>query len=219
MTYHAKRIIAVIPARNERKTIGSVVMGLRPYVSEVIVVDDCSSDGSGEQAREAGALVLRNEVSQGYDASIDAGFIEAARLGADILLTIDADGEHDAEDVPRVLAPIQEDRADITAGQRLHTTHFAEKVFALYSRLSYGVGDPLCGLKAYRRSVYDSVGHFDTVRSIGTELMLKGLRKGFRLALVPIVIHPRENDSSRFYARRIRANFKIFRAMLKVMFA
>ncbi len=109
----------------------------------------------------------------------------------DIILTFDADGEHDAADVPRLIAPIAEDSADIVAGQRPRMADFGEKIFACYTRLRYGIADPLCGLKAYRRSVYDAVGQFDTVQSIGTELMIKGLRKNFRLALVPIALHRR----------------------------
>jgi glycosyltransferase involved in cell wall biosynthesis len=215
----ASRVIAVIPAFNEAKTIAAVVQSLRAHVAEVIVVDDHSSDPTGEEARRAGAVVLRNDANLGYDGSINAGFAEAAHRGADIILTFDADGEHDAADVPRLVAPIAEDRADIVAGQRPRTTAFAEKLFALYTRLRYGIGDPLCGLKAYRRSVYDAVGQFDTVKSIGTELMIKGLQKKFRIALLPIVLHRRVDDSSRFYARRLRANLKILRAAWRVLLA
>jgi len=119
--------------------------------------------------------------------------------------------------VPRLIAPIAEDRADIVAGQRPRLAGFAEKIFALYTRLRYGIADPLCGLKAYRRSVYDAVGQFDTVQSIGTELMIKGLHRKFRLALVPIALHRRAGDSSRFYARRLRANLKILRAAWRLL--
>jgi hypothetical protein len=116
------------------------------------------------------------------------------------------------------LAPIAEGRADMVVGQRPRRAAFAEGIFALYTRLRYGIADPLCGLKAYRRSVYDAVGQFDTVQSIGTELMIRGLRKNFHLALVPIALHSRVDDSSRFYARRFRANLKILRAAWRVLF-
>jgi len=118
--------------------------------------------------------------------------------------------------VPRLIVPIAEDRADIVAGQRPRLAGPAEKMFAVYTRLRYGIADPLCGLKAYRRSVYDAVGQFDTVQSIGTELMIKGLHRNFRLALVPIALH-RRADFSRFYARRLRANLKILRAAWRVL--
>lgn len=212
------KIVAVMPAHNEEKTVGAMVAEVKKYVSEVIVVDDNSSDTTGEVARGAGAIVLHNDISRGYDQSIDRGFREAAGLGADIVLTCDADGEHDPADVPRILAPILEGKADIVLGQRPKGRHFGEKIFALYTRLRYNIPDPLCGLKAYRREVYDRVGHFDTIGSIGTQLMLEGVRRNFRLALVPITLRARGADTSRFYADNIRANMKIFKALWKVLF-
>ena len=211
------KIIAVIPAYNEGKTVRDVVKGLLPYVTEVIVVDDMSSDSTSDEARAGGATVLRHTVNGGYDKSIDDGFVEAAKRGADIIFTFDADGEHASEDVPRVLEPILNDKADIVAGQRPHTTHLGEKIFAVYMGLRYNVRDPLCGFKAYSRAVYDAVGHFDTTQSIGTDLMLQGLKKGFRLALVPIELRTRVDDTSRFYKRNFRANMKILRAMWRVL--
>jgi len=213
----ASRVVAVIPAFNEAKTIAAVVAGVRGHVDDVIVVDDHSADVTGEAAKRAGAIVLRNAANLGYDGSLNAGFAEAARRGAGIILTFDADGEHDPADVPRLIAPIAENRADIVAGQRPRLAGFAERIFAVYTRLRYGIADPLCGLKAYRRSVYDAVGQFDTVQSIGTELMIKGLHRKFRLALVPIALH-RRADISRFYARRLRGNLKILRAACRVSF-
>jgi glycosyltransferase involved in cell wall biosynthesis len=212
----ASRVIAVIPAFNEAKTIAAVVAGLRAHVADVIVVDDHSADGTGEEATRAGAIVVRNAANLGYDGSLNAGFAEAARRGAGIMLTFDGDGEHDPADVPRLIAPIAQDRADIVAGQRPRLAGFGENIFALYTRLRYGIADPLCGLKAYRRSVYDAIGQFDTVQSIGTELMIKGLHRNFRLALVPIALH-RRSDISRFYARRLRANLKILRAAWRLL--
>ena len=213
----ASRVIAVIPAFNEAKTIAAVVAGVRAHVADVIVVDDHSADATSEEAKRAGAIVLRNATNLGYDGSLNAGFAEAAQRGAGIMLTFDADGEHDPADVPRLIAPIAEDRADIVAGQRPRLAGPAEKIFAFHTRLRYGIADPLCGLKAYRRSVYDAVGQFDTLQSIGTELMIKGLHKKFRLALVPIALHRRTDDGSRFYARRLRANLKILRAAWRLL--
>jgi glycosyltransferase involved in cell wall biosynthesis len=210
-------IVAVIPAYNEGKTLRHVVEGLLPYVSSVVVADDNSQDNTVSEAQSAGAVVVRHAVNGGYDKNINDGFAEAARLGADIIFTFDADGEHASEDVLRMLAPLLSGEADIVLGQRPHTTHVAEKLFALYTGARYGIRDPLCGFKAYRRSVYDTVGQFDTVQSIGTELMLRGLKKGFKLALVPIELRSRVEDSSRFYKRRFRANMKILRAMWRVL--
>lgn len=212
------RIAVVIPAFREEQSVGAVVESLKPYASDIIVVDDQSPDATGAVAERAGATVIRHAVNRGYDASLDDGFKEAARRGAGIIVTFDADGEHEASDLPRLLAPILEGRADIVAGARTEARHWSEKLFALYTRTRYGVRDPLCGLKLYRREVYDRFGFFDSVRSIGTELMIRAARAGFRVVSEPITLHERVDGRSRFYAAAIRGNLRIVRAMLRVMF-
>ncbi len=212
----SNKIIAVIPALNEEATVGHVVLGTKRHVHEVIVIDDGSRDGTYQCAKEAGALVLRHEKPLGYSASLEDGLRTASTRGADILLTLDADGQHRFEDIPRLLAPILSGEADVVLGQRPKRTHFAEWIFALYTGIRFGIRDPLCGLKAYHRRVYDTVGHFDALDSIGTELFLRAVKKGFIVRSVPIELVARR-DTSRFYRKRIRANLKIFRALLKIL--
>jgi glycosyltransferase involved in cell wall biosynthesis len=212
-------VIAVIPAYNEARTVQAVVRAVLTQVSAVIVVDDHSSDATSDQARAGGAIVVRHQTNLGYDASINDGFKEAAERGAQVFLTIDADGEHDVSDIPRMLGPILSGAADIVAGQRPVTRHVAENVFALYTRLRFGIKDPMCGFKVYRRDVYNTIGYFDSVKSIGTELMLRGCARGFRLVSLPITLHGRKGgDASRFYHHALRGNFRVLQAMLRVLF-
>lgn len=217
MTLH-KKVIAIIPAYNEVKTIERVVQGLLPQVDEVVVVDDASKDGTGECARKAGAVVVTHKHNKGYDTTINDGFVEAYARGADIMLTFDADGEHDAGDVPRILAPILEGKADLVLGQRPGNRHWGEGIFAKYTRMRYGVPDPLCGLKAYTRAVYDRVGFFDSLSSIGSELSLRAIKHGYNHALVPITLHSRaDGDNSRFYEMNFRGNMKILKALWRIL--
>lgn len=212
------KVIAVIPAYNEARTIGKVVNELRPHVDEIIVVDDASHDGTGGRAGEAGAIVVTHEINKGYDATINDGFRAAYDAGADIFLTFDADGEHDAKDVSRILNPIKQGEADIVLGQRPGSRHWGESLFALYTHLRFGIPDPLCGMKAYRREVYEHVGFFDSISSIGTELALRGMRLGYRKALIPITLHSRgDGDVSRFYTLNMRGNMKILRALWRIL--
>lgn len=210
------KTVVVIPAFNEEKTVGTVVKELTRHVDAVVVVDDHSSDKTKEVAEMSGATVIRHEENKGYDGSLNDGFKKAHELGADIFISFDADGEHDFRDIPLFTEPITLGDADIVVGNRGKLTHFSEKIYALYTRIAYGVKDPLCGFKAYSREVYESVGYFDSVSSIGTELMIQGAVRGFRIKTVSIRLHVRVNDSSRFYARRFSANVKIFKAMLRV---
>lgn len=216
MISHEQSVAAVIPAYNEASTIGPVVEGARSYVQEVIVVDDCSKDDTEARAKAAGATVVRNRTNKGYDTSIDIGIREALSRGADIIITLDADGQHRTGDIPCVIGPIVAGWADVVVTQRQRLTHPAEKVFALYTKLRFGIGDPLCGMKAYRRDVYEQFGPFDLLRSIGTELMARAKVGGMNIAVVPIEIRERA-DASRFYYRRLRGNLRILGAMWRVM--
>jgi hypothetical protein len=131
------------------------------------------------------------------------------------MVSFDADGQHKKTDLPRVTTPIVEGRADLVITYRSSLTHFAEKIFALFTRF-YGVKDPLCGLKGYSRKVYETFGRFDTVQSIGTELALSALKYGYKAEFVTIEIKDRE-DQSRFYKKIFRANMKILKAMCRVL--
>ena len=212
----SSKIIAIIPAFNEEKTIEKVVAGIRPYVSNIVVVDDCSLDATGMVAKRAGALVVRHTQNRGYDKSIDDGFLEAYKQGADIMVTFDADGQHRPEDLKKITDMIVKGEADLVVGQRENITNFGEKIFALYTNFFFKVKDPLSGLKAYSKKVYEAMGHFDTISSIGTQLMIGAVRKGFVLKTVPIIVKERE-DNSRFYAKSFKANYKILKALIKLI--
>jgi len=200
----------VIPAFNEAHTIANVVDLCNVY-GRTIVVDDGSRDATGDKAGAAGADVVRHGVNKGYDAALESGFQQAAVLGCKYVITIDADGQHD----PTMLAKfcsLLDAGADIVIGYRNKRPRLAELCFALLTQFLYGVKDPLCGLKAYRMSLYEKLGHFDSYNSIGTELALFAVRNGFLMEQVPISVRKRM-DSPRF-GRRLYANYKIFRAML-----
>lgn len=217
MSQAPRRVVAIVPALNESACIASVLSTTPNVVTDVVVVDDGSTDGTGTIAKEHGAHVIRNEHPKGYDASLNEGFAEAYKLGADVFITFDADGEHHPEDIAAVLAPVLAAKADIVVGTRPTLTHAAEKLFALYTRFRFGVADPLCGLKAYTRNVYERAGAFDTVGSIGTELMVRGKRAGLRLATVPIRRGERASgDTSRFYQHALRANLKVLGAFVRI---
>jgi glycosyltransferase involved in cell wall biosynthesis len=203
------RIGIVVPALNEERSIGAVVELCRRYGTP-IVVDDGSTDRTAFVAREAGATVVSHPANLGYDAALDSGFRQAADMGSELVVTIDADGQHNPELIGRFLA-LLEGEADVVIGARNKRPRLAEHCFAALTRLLYGIRDPLCGMKGYRISVYRALGHFDSYGSIGTELALFAARKGYRIAQVPVVVRDRA-DAPRF-GRTLQANWKIFRAM------
>lgn len=203
------RIGIVVPALNEERSIGAVVQLCRQYGTS-IVVDDGSSDGTAKVAQCEGATVVSHGVNRGYDAALDSGFRKASEIGCELVVTIDADGQHNPEVIGKFLT-LLEGNADVVVGTRNKQQRLAEHCFAALTRLMYGIRDPLCGMKGYRMPVYRALGHFDSYGSIGTELVLFAARKGYRIAQVPVVLRQRV-DAPRF-GRALQANGKIFRAM------
>lgn len=113
-----KKIVAVIPAFNEAETIGQVVTMTKPYVDEVIVTDDGSRDGTASIARTAGAVVITHNVNLGVGQTISDGIKKALEDNADIIITLDADGQHRPQHIPALVAPIKSGQYDIVIGSR-----------------------------------------------------------------------------------------------------
>src|SRR5205809_2660836 len=112
------RIVASIPAYNEGPTIGSVVLKARQFASEVVVNDDGSTDDTANTAALAGANVIRHPTNMGYGAAIKTCLDYARGSGADILVILDGDGQHRAELIPLVAAPVVKGEADVSIGSR-----------------------------------------------------------------------------------------------------
>ena len=109
-------VTAVIPAYNEEKTIGSVVLEAKQHAMRVIVVDDGSQDATGKIAKLAGAQIIHHPQNQGKGAALKTG-LQAAE-DADIVVTLDSDGQHHPQEIPQILEPIVQGRADLVNGSR-----------------------------------------------------------------------------------------------------
>jgi len=210
------KVIAIIPAYNEELTIGPVIKGIKGFVDNVVVVDDHSSDNTAANAQKAGAVVVGHKKNGGYDKAINSGFRKAHSLGADIFVTFDADGQHRAEDLKKLLEYMKKNKADVATGIRKRKARLAEYFFAVYSKKKLSIKDPLCGMKAYTKKTYEDLGQFDTIGSIGTELMFSANKNNAKIVTMPIKLSKRD-DKSRFYHNNIKGNLKIFRAMFRVM--
>jgi glycosyltransferase involved in cell wall biosynthesis len=200
----------VIPAWNEAATIASVVQSVKSGRT-VIVINDCSADDTARLAEGAGAIVVSHTVNKGYDSALQSGFEKAAELGMDIVVTFDADGQHDASILDQIIEPLAGNRVDIVIGIRPNTARVGEALFGMYTRLRYGVVDIVCGLKGYRMELYRQCGHFDSYNSIGTELALFALAQNARFVTVPVPVHDRE-DNPRF-GQGLAANWRILKAL------
>jgi len=119
------RTLVLIPARDEAATIRSVVAAARKVLPEaaVLVVDDGSSDATAAEAEAAGAEVVRHTYGAGYGAALHTGFRFARRHGLAPAVQLDADGQHEPADLPRLLEPILAGRADVVVGSRFLGPH------------------------------------------------------------------------------------------------
>jgi len=160
-------LVVQIPAYNEAETIGKVIQEIPrriPGIDQVtvLVVDDGSRDGTGEVARAAGAdVVIRHRRNRGLAAAFQTGMDAALRLGADLIVNLDADGQYDPADIPALIAPILRGEADLVVGDRqvMRLTHFPWPKRALSAlgsavvRWASGVEipDAPSGFRAYTR--------------------------------------------------------------------
>ncbi len=156
-----KTAVIVIPIYNEAKVIGGVIEEIRAQGFEhIVVVDDGSADESYAVASAHDVLALRLKINRGKGAAVKTGIMAANLLGADVVVTMDGDGQHDPADIAPLIAPILESRSDVVLGSRLlnrETMPFRKKIANsignLVTWLFYGllVSDSQSGFRAYSR--------------------------------------------------------------------
>ncbi len=204
------RIGIVIPALNESVTIRDIVEAARIY-GVPIVVDDGSTDDTAKLAIKAGAVVVSHAKNRGYDFALNTGFQKAAELGCEVIVTVDADGQHNPSLIHKFIGAIDAG-ADIVVGIRTRRQRIAEHLFALYTQFRFGIKDPLCGMKAYRTVIYNALGHFDSYGSIGTELTIFGAMNRYQISQITFDVRERKGQSR--FGSIVLGNYKIIRAMV-----
>jgi glycosyltransferase involved in cell wall biosynthesis len=189
------KVIAVIPARDAAATVGDVVRGILHVLpsAEVIVVDDGSTDATGERARAAGAVVVRHETNRGKGAALESGFDEALRRGADAVLALDADGQHDAASAPKLIEALE--HADLVVGSRERdrtgmpwlrraTNDVTTWFVSLLARRR--IPDSQSGYRAIRASVIRAVRPRSRRFEYESEFLIGAARAGFEIGEAPV---------------------------------
>jgi glycosyltransferase involved in cell wall biosynthesis len=191
------RVIAIIPAYNESKNIGRITSIASKYVSLVVVVDDGSDDNTVKAINSANIVVLRNRNNMGKGAALKRGLVECLKYNPDIVVTLDADGQHDPEEIPKLIDPICQEDADIVVGSRYN--HLSEippvRKFGLLfinrinKSLVKNVADSQSGFRAYSKTVLGIILNYDS-KGFGAEIeQLAGAElAGFRIAEVSVKI-------------------------------
>jgi glycosyltransferase involved in cell wall biosynthesis len=189
------RVIAVVPAYNEEQTVAGVIRALQPVADAVIVVDDGSTDDTAAVARRAGAQLIRHTMNRGLGAALGTGIAAARELGAEVIVTFDADGQHQAEDFPRVCAPILAGEADCVLGCRTlerekmpPSRQLANWIGNALTWALFGlwVQDSQSGLRAFSRPAAERLEIRSNRMEVSSEIVKEIKRHGWRLTEVPI---------------------------------
>lgn len=200
----------VIPAYNESESISRVVASVCRYGMPIVVDDGCVDD-TAARAEAAGATVVRHKGNRGYDAALASGLAKAEQIGAEVVITFDADGQLDAQSIGSAIEAFERDRVDLVLGVRERVPRFSEALFNAYARLRFAVPDMLCGLKGFRVGAYASHKTMAETASVNTALALSLLLGKAAYSTVPVAVSPRRGHS-RFGGWR--ANVRILHALV-----
>ncbi len=192
------KVCVVIPAFNEARFIGSVVLGLKRRPVDILVVDDGSSDDTAEIARAAGAEVLRLPANQGKGAALNAGLSHIRQTAPDAIVIIDADGQHLPDELERVVQPILAGQADIVIGSRYldgtsnTPSHrkAGHKVMNFLTGAFSGVkaSDSQSGYRAFSPRAYQALTFTSSDFSVESEMQFLASQHNLRMIDVPVTI-------------------------------
>lgn len=201
-------IIVCVPAYNEAKNIANIVMAAKAHANEVVVCDDGSSDYTDEKAAEAGATVIKHPVNRGYGAAIKTLFRAAKERGADIMVTLDSDGQHNPGHIPLMTRPILDEGYDVVIGSRFLNNEDRNKVPAYRS---FGIKaitklmqitsnrhltDAQSGFRAYSKNALSKIDLTEEGMAVSTEILMRAGQSNLHIKEVPISVRYDVDDAS-----------------------
>lgn len=221
------KISVIIPTKNEEKVIGELISKCREYSDDIIVVDGHSRDNTRKIASETGVSVYLDN-KKGKGAGMRLGISKARN---EIIVFIDADGSHDPDDIPKLVKPVLEDKADHVTGSRMRggsdelhgdinkfTRMVGSDIVTLGINYKFGVDltDSQNGFRAIKRDVARALDLKENITTIEQEMIIKTLKKGYRMAEVPAHEYARRYGTSSIVARKVW--FRYVYSWLKYLF-
>jgi glycosyltransferase involved in cell wall biosynthesis len=188
-------LMAIIPAFQAESTVAEVVRATRRLIPDVLVIDDGSTDGTAEAAREAGADVLRLPTNRGKGIALRAGFSRAVENGCVAVVTLDADGQHDPGEIPKILDRWRETQAALVIGARNHLegrmtstrrfgNRFARGAISFFAGVP--VPDAQSGFRVYDAALLRCVPLRGVRYELEAEVIVRAARRGLRVESTPI---------------------------------
>lgn len=203
-------IIIAIPAYNEEVAIGSVVARCKKYADHVIVVDDGSKDHTAEIARLVGGEVVTHQKNGGYGASIKTCFEVARKRDAEAMVIIDADGQHNPDDIPALITEMLRGKSDIVIGSRFVNGNGKKQKIPAYRKVGmlvldtatemgsgYHITDSQSGFRAYSKTAIHEIYLGNNGMAAGSEILMQASDMKLKITEVPIKVrYDLENTSS-----------------------
>ena len=190
--------IVCIPAYNEEIKINDVVKKSLPYADKVIVCDDGSTDDTAALAKKAGAVVISHEKNQGYGATISTLFDYCRENNAEIMVTLDGDGQHNPDQIPDLINVILKHKVDVVIGSRslkddknlpsYRKTGIKIITSTINSATNLKVTDSQSGFRAYSKEAINLIRPTESGMAVSTEILVKISNNGLSMAEVPITV-------------------------------
>lgn len=217
---------AVIPAYNAARHVGDVVERVAEHIdrARIVVVDDGSSDDTAASAREAGAVVVVHAHNRGKGAALSTGILKARELGCRFAITLDADGQHNPDDIPAFIARWVETGADIIVGDRMAATKDMPALRLWTNRVTSLVVSALArrrvpdsqnGYRMISTEVFASIPLETTRYDTESEILIRAGRRGASIASVPVETIYGEEVSA---IHPVKDTLRFFRMVLKALF-
>jgi glycosyltransferase involved in cell wall biosynthesis len=190
-------IVAIIPAYNEEKTIGKIIAKTQQHVTTVIVVNDGSTDKTANIAEKQGAITLTHNKRLGYGAALKNGLAYAKKLQANITITLDADDQHNPDQIPQLVNHIITEQSDIVIGSRFldpeDNTPFIKRagiklITSLTNQGGVKLTDAQSGFRAYTKEALRDIELMEDGMGISTEIIVKSMKSGQKISEVPVHI-------------------------------
>ena len=193
------KITVGIPAYNEEKNIAKIISQIKEITSSIIVCDDHSTDDTNKIAKSMGVDVITHSRNMGYGSAIKSIFAKAKEIDSDILVTMDADGQHRIEDLKKILEPVLSGTVDICIGSRFLEKNVENvpsyrkvgiKVLTKLTNVSLkeSITDSQSGFRAYAKKAISEIIPTESGMAISNEILLKASNLNLRIGEVPIVV-------------------------------